>query len=106
MHRKPKMKMKEIEILLNAIVHVMLAIVLFVHIDRKCYPELRTKILFIIPLWSLFLGFYYLRNFIDESYVGKHWRMFRIFETITNVLFVAFFYYKNKKLKKKQNGKV
>lgn len=97
--------MKEFEILINAIVHILLAIVLFVHIDRKCYPELRSKIFFIIPLWSLFLGFYYLRNFIDQSFIEKYWRMFRIFETITNIFFVVIFYYKNKNLKKTQNGK-
>lgn len=90
----------QVEVLLNAFVHIGLSIVLFIHIDRKCYPAKRTKLFFLIPLWSMFLGFYYLRCWIDGQYFNQYWRSFRIFETMTNALFLAFFIYKNYNLKK------
>lgn len=98
--------MKEIEIILNGLIHISLSIVMFVHIDRKCYPVRRTKLFFVIPLWSMFVGFYYLRSYIDGGFIGQYWRNFRIFETITNFLFLVFFMYKNSKLKKNGNKKI
>lgn len=49
----------------------------------------------------MFLGFYYLRNYLDGREVDIYWKEFRIFEIVTNILFVAFFMYKNQNLKNK-----
>lgn len=94
--------MNGIEILLNGIVQIFLSVVMLIHIDRKCYPTTKAKIFFAIPLWSMFLGFYYLRTYLDGREVNEYWKEFRMFEIATNVLFVAFFMYKNKKLKRRE----
>lgn len=92
--------MNEIEIMINGMIHVALAVVMFIHIDKKCYPKTRAKVFFLIPLWSLFLGFYYIRSYLDGRHLGSYWREFEIFETVTNLLFLVFFCYKNQNLRK------
>lgn len=105
-HKKKKKKMKEIEILLNAIVHVGLSISIFFHIDGKKYSRKCSKLLFIVPMWSMFIGFYYLNSFLfDKEIIGQYWRNFRIFETIGNALFWCLIIFKNHKLKIKNDEK-
>lgn len=97
------MIMEKIEVLLNAILHVGISISLILHIHKKDYELAISKFLFIVPLWTMFLGFYYLRTFIDGNYEPREYSRFLIFETITNGLFWGFIIFKNYKLKKQQN---
>ena len=90
----------EIEILINGVVHIVLAVLVLKYIDAKCYPATKAFWLFIIPMWLLFLGFYYIRNFIDQDFEGRYWRAFRIFETITDILFCVLLILKIKFIKR------
>lgn len=98
--------MKEIEVLLNSFAHIGLAISIFFHIDGKKYSAKCAKLLFIVPMFSMFIGFYYLRTYLDGGYVEKYWYNFRLFETIANVLFWLLIIFKNYKLKNKKNEKI
>ena len=97
--------MKEIEVFANALIHIGMSISIFFHIDGKKYSTKWTKLLFVIPMFSMFIGFYYLRCWIDSDYIEKYWRNFRIFEIVANLLFWILMIFKNYNLKKQKNDK-
>lgn len=94
----------EIEILISGIAYVAIGITLFSYIHNHCLSKRKTAVYFVFPMWCLFLGFYYMRCFLDQTFEGQYWRLFRIFETITNLFFLIFIYLINKKIN--TNGKV